>query len=108
MLLLYGEEGERHRPPPFRSCDDVRAKGTLVASKELQPVATATTVQVRGGDTVVRDGPFAETKETLGGYCLIEADSLDEALAWAAKIPSARIGSIEVRPVVPARVEAST
>ena len=72
----------------------------LVASEELQPVATATTVQVRDGDTVVRDGPFAETEETLGGYCLIEADSLDEAIEWASEIPSARSGTIEIRPIV--------
>jgi len=100
ILLLYGEEGERERPARFRSSDELHARGTLVASEELQPVATATTVQVRDGDTVVRDGPFAETEETLGGYCLIEADSLDEAIEWASEIPSARSGTIEIRPIV--------
>ena len=100
ILLLYGEEGERERPSSFRSSDELHARGTLVASEELQPVATATTVQVRDGDTVVRDGPFAETEETLGGYCLIEADSLDEAIEWASEIPSARSGTIEIRPIV--------
>jgi len=100
ILLLYGEEGERERPSRFRSSDELHARGTLVASEELQPVATATTVQVRDGDTVVRDGPFAEMKETLGGYCLIEADSLDEAIEWASEIPSARSGTIEIRPIV--------
>jgi hypothetical protein len=61
--------------------------------------STATTVQVRNGDTVVKDGPFAETREQLGGYCLIEADSLDEAIARAERIPAARTGAIEIRPV---------
>ena len=101
MLLLYGEEGERERPSRLRSSDELHAKGTLVASEELQPVATATTVRVRAGDTVVRDGPFAETKEALGGYYVIEADSPVEAEAIAARIPSARMGgTVEVRPVV--------
>jgi hypothetical protein len=61
--------------------------------------STATTVQVRDGDTVVRDGPFADPREQLGGYCLIEADSLDEAIARAERIPAARVGTIEIRPV---------
>ena len=61
--------------------------------------STATTVQVRNGDTVVKDGPFAETGEQLGGYCLIQADSLDEAIARAERIPAARTGAIEIRPV---------
>ena len=101
ILLLYGAEGERERPARFRSSDELHARGALVASEELQPVATATTVQVRDGDTVVRDGPFAETEETLGGYCLIEADSTAEAAAIAARVPSARMGgTVEVRPVV--------
>jgi hypothetical protein len=63
-------------------------------------------VRVRDDEQLVTDGPFAETKEQLGGYYLIDVASLDEAISWAAKIPSARLGSIEVRPVVPARVEA--
>jgi hypothetical protein len=100
MLLIYDEEGERDSHSDFRSIGDLRAEGTLIASEELQPVATATTVRVRNGDTVVSDGPFAETKETLGGYCLIEADSLDEAIEWASRIPSARSGTVEIRPVV--------
>jgi hypothetical protein len=65
----------------------------------LRPTTTATTVRVRDGKTLVTDGPFAETREQLGGYYLIEAKDLDEALAIAARIPSARIGSIEVRPI---------
>lgn len=66
----------------------------------LEPVSTATTVRVREGKTLTTDGPFAETKEQLGGYYLIEAKDLDEALAIAARIPSAKMGSIEVRPIM--------
>jgi hypothetical protein len=110
MLLIYGEEGtwearsnaERetlHREYAQLS-RDLRREDKLLGGEELQPVATATTVQVRAGDAVVTDGPFAETKETLGGFYLIEADSLDEAIEWAGRIPSARYGTIEVRPVV--------
>jgi hypothetical protein len=99
VLLIYDEEGERESSG-FRSIGDLQAKGTLLASEELQPVGTATTVRVRNGDTVVSDGPFAETEETLGAYCLIEAVSLDEAIEWASRIPSARSGTVEIRPVV--------
>ena len=87
--------------------NELRESGALVGANQLQPTSTATTVRVRDGEQVVTDGPFAETKEQLGGYYLIEVESVDEALEWAAKIPSARYGTIEVRPVVPARVEAS-
>jgi hypothetical protein len=80
--------------------EDLRSRGLLVGANQLQPASTATTVSVRDGSTVVTDGPFAETKEVLGGYYLIEVDTLDEAIEWAAKIPSARFGHIEVRPVV--------
>jgi hypothetical protein len=100
VLLIYDEEGEQESRSGFPLSSDLQAKGTLLASEELQPVATATTVRVRDGDTVVSDGPFAETEETLGGYCLIEADSLDEAIDWAARIPAARSGTVEIRPVV--------
>ena len=85
----------------------LRESGAYVGGNQLQPTSSAATVRVRESEPVVTDGPFAETKEQLGGYYLIEADSLDEALDWAAKIPSARVGgAIEVRPVVPSRVEA--
>jgi hypothetical protein len=108
MLLIYSETDERERPEDelralyqeyFRLSDDLRAAGKLVTSEELAPVATATTVQVRNGDTIVTDGPFAETKETLGGYYVVEAESLDEAIEWAARIPSARNGKVEIRPL---------
>lgn len=74
--------------------------GVFVAGDALKGVDTATTIRVRSGETLLTDGPFAETKEQLGGYYLLECKDLDEALAWAAKIPSAKTGSIEVRPVM--------
>ena len=79
--------------------DDIRAAGKLVHGEALQPTATASTVRVRGGKNIVTDGPFAETKEQLGGFYLVEATDLDEALALAARIPGAREGSVEVRPI---------
>jgi hypothetical protein len=75
-------------------------EGKLVSSHELQSSSTATTVEVRDGETTATDGPFAETKEVLGGYYLIDVDSPEEAIEWAAQIPSARFGKVEVRPVV--------
>jgi hypothetical protein len=110
LLLIYSDEAiweslsedERqavHREY-FQLTSDLRAQEKLVGGDELQPVATATSVQVRNGDTIVSDGPFAETKEALGGYYLVEADSLDEAIEWAARIPAARGGTIEIRPIV--------
>jgi hypothetical protein len=75
--------------------------GQFRAGDRLRPVSTATTVRVREGKTVATDGPFAETREQLGGYYMVEARDLDEAVAIAARIPSARQGSIEVRPVWP-------
>ena len=74
--------------------------GKLLGGDALHPTSTATTVRVRNGETVLTDGPFAETKEQLGGYYLIEAENLDDATAIAAKIPSAATGSVEVRPIM--------
>jgi hypothetical protein len=79
----------------------LRQKGQYRAGERLQPVATATTVRIRDGKTLATDGPFAETREQLGGFYMVEAEHLDDAIAIAAKIPSARNGSIEVRPVWP-------
>ena len=79
---------------------ELRSQGKYVGGHQLQPVATATTARVREGKKLITDGPFAETREQLGGYFLVEAKDLDEALAIAARIPGARSGSIEVRPVV--------
>jgi hypothetical protein len=78
----------------------IRDNGNYVAGDQLQPISTATTVRIRDGKTLVTDGPFAETKEQLGGYYLIEAKDVDEALKIAEQIPTARYGSVEVRPVV--------
>jgi hypothetical protein len=78
----------------------MKAKGAFVAGEALQSVATATTVKVRKGKTETMDGPFAETKEQLGGFYILDCKDLDEAIACAAKIPDARYGAVEVRPVV--------
>lgn len=78
----------------------IKGSGHMVAGDALEPVSKATTVRVRDGKTLTTDGPFAETREQLGGYYLVEAADLDEAIALAARIPSARHGSIEVRPVM--------
>ena len=80
--------------------DDVRAAGVFEAGDGLQPTATATTVRVRDGQVLTTDGPFAETKEQLGGFYLFNCKDLDEAVEWAAKIPGATGGSIEVRPII--------
>src|ERR1700757_3589566 len=74
--------------------------GAFKGADRLRPISTATTVRVRDGKTLTTDGPFAETREQLGGYYLIEAKDLDEAVSIAAKVPTARYGSIEVRPIV--------
>lgn len=102
LCLVYLEEGKLHAVPD-RECqhcgDGLRESGVLVAAEALQPVDTATTVRVRNGKTVVTDGPFAETKEQLAGFYLVEARDLNEAIQIASKIPPAREGSVEVRPV---------
>lgn len=79
--------------------EELRGAKAYVDSARLKPVASATSVRVRDGKTLTVDGPFAETKEQMGGYYLIEADTLDDAVAWATKIPCAVRGTIEVRPV---------
>ncbi len=102
LCLVYMEDPSRHTVPD-RECaayaDDLQTGGMLVAAEALQPVETATTVRVRNGRVSVTDGPFAETKEQLAGFYLIDARDLNEAIQVAAKIPPAREGSIEVRPV---------
>ena len=79
---------------------ELRDSGSFVDGAPLQPTQAATTVRVRDGEQLVTDGPFAETKEQLGGYYIVDVESADEALEWAAKIPSARFGSVEVRPIM--------
>ncbi|MCY1272411.1 YCII-related domain protein [compost metagenome] len=106
LLLVYSDENVLHDAPDSPRdtecndyCESVRASGRLVAAEALEPVRSATTVRVRGGKVSVTDGPFAETKEQLAGFYLVDARDLNEALQLAAKIPPARVGSIEVRPV---------
>ena len=80
--------------------EDLNKAGKMVAGEALQPTMTATTVRIRDGKTQTTDGPFAETKEQLGGFYLVEAKDLDEAISWGARIPGAKWGSIEVRPII--------
>jgi hypothetical protein len=79
----------------------IRRTGNYIGGQALQPTSTATTVRVKNGKTLTTDGPFAETREQLGGFYLVEAKDLDEAITLAAGIPAARHGSIEVRPIMP-------
>jgi hypothetical protein len=78
---------------------EAQAAGVLIANDGLQPVTTATTVRVRNGKSLITDGPFAETHEQFGGYSVLECADLDEAIRWAGKIPTAKYGSIEIRPL---------
>jgi hypothetical protein len=108
LLLIHDDESVDNSdliPEYTTYTETLLASGAFVGANQLQPSDTATTVRVRNGETLVTDGPFIETKETLGGYYLVETDSLDEALDWAAKIPSARTGHIEVRPIVMRQAE---
>lgn len=110
MLLIYGEESTWANLTPdqlsaemgayMAYTQDLVKAGVMVAGDELHPVATAKTLSVSGGRQKVIDGPFAETKETLGGYYIVNVETQEDALAWAAKCPGARYGRIEVRPVV--------
>ena len=97
---LSPADGEAIMNEYFAFTEGIRRSGQYVAGEALQPTATATTVKVRNGKVSTTDGPFAETKEQLGGFYMIEAKDLNEAIQVAAKIPSARHGSIEVLPVV--------
>jgi hypothetical protein len=107
MLLIYSAEdawgeGERERcyAESARLTHELHAKGQYRGASPLQPVATATSVRVRDGKRLVTDGPFAETREQLGGYFLVEARDLDEAIGIAGRIPGARKGTVEIRPVL--------
>lgn len=107
MLLIYHDEqalSESEREQCYQEstqlAHDLQAKGQYLAASPLYPTATATSVRVREGKRLVTDGPFAETREQLGGYFLIDAKDLDEALGIAARIPIARRGTVEVRPVI--------
>jgi len=89
LIQQYGEFGTK-----------AQEAGVMLGGDALQPVSTATSVQLKDGKKIITDGPFAETKEQLGGYYLLECKDLDEAVDWASKIPTARYGTIEVRPVI--------
>jgi hypothetical protein len=108
LLLIYTAESSS--PPDAAAAaaesqaynaftEDIKARGIFEAGEALHPTSSATTVHVRDGETVATDGPFAETKEALGGFYLVDARDLDEAIELAAKIPAAAHGSIEVRPI---------
>ncbi len=109
MLLMYVNESaipqtpeeQQAIGPKFWSAlmGEMKAAGVLLSTNGLSPVANATTVRVREGKTLITDGPFAETHEQLGGFFLVECQDLDEALRWAEKIPHAKYGSVEVRPL---------
>ncbi len=107
MLLIYGAEDtwtESERQACYKEsaqyAQELAAKGKFVSTAPLQPVENATTVKVRDGKRVVTDGPFAETREYLGGYFMVKAENLDEAIAIAEGLPSAKKGTVEIRPVV--------
>ena len=106
LCLVYGEERAMERVDDAHCLaydESIRESGHCVASEALEPAATATTVRVRNGKVMRTDGPFAETKEVLAGFYLIEARDQEEAVRLASKIPPAEVGSIEVRPVRPIR-----
>jgi len=107
MLLIYMAENamtEDERQHCYQEstqlAHDLNAKGQFVATAPLQPVATATSVRVREGKRLVTDGPFAETREHLGGYYVVNASNLDDAIDIAGRIPAARVGTVEIRPVL--------
>ena len=110
LLLIYGDETLWTDPTPEQMAaemaahqafsDATTAEGILRGGEALQPTATATTVRVRDGELMLTDGPFAETREQLGGFYLVECDTLDEAVAAARRIPEAAVGCVEVRPVM--------
>jgi hypothetical protein len=108
LLLIYQEEPTEPVPDDVSRTvlseyaavtQEIRDRGLWQAGEALEPTSTATTVRVRNGQTLTTDGPFAETKEALGGFYLIDARDLDEAIEIAAKIPAARVGSMEIRPI---------
>jgi hypothetical protein len=109
LLLIYTPEVDPASVPPEAAASsheaygaftrEIRDRGVMEAGEALQPTPSATTVRIRDGRTLVTDGPFAETKEALGGFYMVDVKDLDEALELAAKIPGAREGAIEVRPI---------
>jgi hypothetical protein len=110
LLTIYTDEAASGQPTREEGAammdaymafgEEASKAGVMVGGNGLQPASTATTVRVRDGERLITDGPFAETKEQLGGYYLLDCENLDDAIAWAAKIPGASSGSVEVRPVM--------
>ncbi len=107
MLLIYmaedamnAAEREQCYNDSTQLCCELQSRGQFVAASPLQPIATATSVRIREGKRLVTDGPFAETREQLGGFYIIEAKDLNEAISIAARVPPARKGTVEVRPVM--------
>ena len=100
MATMSKAEADAFMGEYFAFTEGVKKSGHYVGGEALHPVKSATTLRIRNGETVTFDGPFAETKEQLGGYYLIEAKDLNEVLHVAGKIPSARTGSVEIRPIV--------
>ena len=108
MLSIYGDESGMANASPEDGREMMaaymefgrEAADVIVAGDALHPTQTATTVRVRDGERLLTDGPFAETREQLGGYYVVDVADIDEAIAWAAKIPGASTGSVEVRPIV--------
>jgi hypothetical protein len=108
LLLIYMDENamsETERAECYfksaQIAQDLHAGGNYLHCAPLQPVSTATSLRIRDGRKIVTDGPFAETREQLGGYFLVEAEDLDEAISMAERLPGARVGTVEVRPVIP-------
>lgn len=109
LMLIYTSEAEDMKASPAEQeavmseywafTNEIKEKGLELGGEALQPTSTATTVRVREGKILTTDGPFAETKEQLGGYYLLNCENLDQAIEYAAKIPGARYGSIEIRPI---------
>jgi len=109
-FTIYGDESQRESATPEEMAamsqaygeftQEVQAKGIYLAGEGLYPTPTATTVRVQGGERNVTDGPYAETKEQLGGFYVLDCKDLDDAIEWAAKIPGSRYGSVEIRPVM--------
>jgi hypothetical protein len=110
LLTIYDDESGWNDVTPEQSAQIMAAygafgeaakeAGVLLGGEGLQPTSTATTVRVRDGEALTTDGPFAETREQLGGYYLLDCKDLDDAISWAAKIPGAQSGSVEVRPIM--------
>lgn len=109
LLLMYADESivSKYSKEEFQAAEktwaefvqEISASGVLISNSGLAPVANATTIRVRNDKTLITDGPFAETHEQLGGYILVECKDLDEAIHWAEKVPTAKYGSLEIRPL---------